>query len=187
VRATSNGIAYQFSPSFSHIDRIGSPEDIVEAYSHLYSLSAKTAVRTAMLVMNCCCDDEPEQLIGYLDNDLARVGGEMPITEMMIIARHLMQHGIVGLATAKESTGQYSPRFDASEYVDSAVIHFGLSQVEAWALTMTQFCRMLDMKFPQIKEQAKREITPEKYDDIVADYEKLRAIRLEKAKAQNGN
>jgi hypothetical protein len=81
----------------------------------------------------------------------------MPVAELVILARHLMKHGIVGTAKPSDGGGEYSATFDPSEYVDAAVIHFGISQVEAWSLTMTQFCRMLDMKFPEIKALVAKE------------------------------
>lgn len=186
IIATVNDKEWRFTPSFARIDRIGSPEDIVEVYAHLHSLSAATCVRTAMLVMACCCDDDASELIGYYDEKLQRVDGLMPIAELIILARHLMKHGIVGTAKPTENSGEYSATFDPSEYADAAVIHFGISHVEAWSLTMTQFCRMLDMKFPEIKQRQKTEITPAKYDLAVAEYEKMKARRLAKA-ADNGN
>lgn len=176
---------FVLSPTFMHIDRIGDPYEIVETFAMLHSLSASVAVRTAMLVITCCSDDDLTDLIGYYDEKLNRVAGAMPASEMVIIARHLMKHGIVGRATGGDGGGEYSPTFDASEYVDAAIIHFGISQVEAWALTMTQFSRMLDMKFPEIKQKQKTEITPAKYDQAVADYEQMKARRLAKA-AANG-
>lgn len=152
----------------------------------LHSLSAKVAVRTAMLVLTCCGDDDISELIGHYDEKLNRVEGLMPVAEMIIVARHLMKHGVIGQSKPSEGGGEYSATFDPSEYVDAAIIHFGISQVEAWALTMTQFTRMLDMKFPEIKQRQKTEITPEKYDKAVAEYEALKAKRLAKA-AANGN
>ncbi len=176
---------FVLSPTFMHIDRIGDPHEIVETFAMLHSLSAAVAIRTAMLVITCCSDDDLTDLIGYYDEKLNRVAGAMPASEMVIIAMHLMKHGIVGKATGGDGGGEYSPTFDASEYMDAAVIHFGMTQREAWALTMTQFSRMLDMKFPAIKELQKTEITPAKYDQAVADYEVMKAKRLAKA-AANG-
>ena len=178
---------FVLSPTFAHIDRIGDPHEIVETFAMLHSLSASVSVRTAMLVLTCCSDDDLTDLIGYYDETLARIAGAMPASEMLIIARHLMTHGIIGKGATSdgEGGGEYSASFDASEYVDAAVIHFGMTQREAWALTMTQFSRMLNMRFPEAKERQKTEITPAKYDQAVADYEIMKAKRLAKA-AQNG-
>jgi hypothetical protein len=88
-----------------------------------------------------------------------------------------MQHGIVGRAKKSGGSGKYSPRFDASEYIDAAMIHFGMSHNDAGQLTMTQFGRMLDMKFPEQKQHEK---------PTQEDYRALERAIEEKRKAKNG-
>jgi hypothetical protein len=181
VIASHEGKEYVFSPTFANIDKLGTPEDVVSVYGGLYSLNPDVCIRAAMLVLTCCGDDDAVDVVGYLDAKLSRVDGVMPITEMIIIARHLMKHGIVGNAKPSEGGGKFSDKFDASEYVDAAIIHFGISQVEAWSLTMTQFTRMLEMKFPSTKK-------PEKIS--IDDYREQRDFYLSRHKikeAQNGD
>ena len=77
----------------------------------------------------------------------------MPASEQVVIARHLMHHGIVGKAKPSKGGGQYSDRFDAAEYIAAARVHLGLSSADAEALSMTEFQTMLAMKYPESQEK----------------------------------
>lgn len=143
----SDGKEFSFSPSFGRIAALGSPHEIVDLFAGLHGPHSRT---TAAYVLACLCDQEdPTPLIGWLDAE-GWHAGEMPEAEAVIIARHLMQHGIVGKARPeKKGDGAYSDTFDASEYISAARVHLGLSSADAEALSMTEFQTMLAMKFPE--------------------------------------
>lgn len=162
-----DGREYILHPSLFNIASIGSPEEIVSTFAALHSGGAVTAARVVIL----CCGGDFELVGAYGEK------GTMPDDEQIIIARHLMQHGVVGNTKKSSGGGKYSPRFDASEYIDAAMIHFGMSQKDAGDLTMTQFSRMLDMKFPQQKQHEK---------PTQDDYRELERAIAEKRKAKNG-
>jgi len=149
----SNGDEYTFAPTFANIAKIGSPSEIVHVFAELHS---RVALRVAMLVMTCCGDnsDGASKLIGWLDSDLKRVDGAIPDDDLIVFAKALMQDGIAGRAkpSANSAEGQYSATFDASEFVDAAMVHLKLSATDAWNLTMTQFQRQFDMKYPSKKK-----------------------------------
>lgn len=160
VRATSDdGVEFTFTPSLGRIATLGSPQEIVRIYADLYGPNAPA---TAAYVLACLCDqDDASPLIGWCDLDpnpaaegvppsLRWHDGAMPPTERVIIAQHLMRHGIIGKAVpAVEGDGQYSDHFDVAEYVAAARVHLGLSSADAEALSMTEMQLMLDMKFPK--------------------------------------
>lgn len=164
---TEDGREYVLHPSFFNIASIGSPEEIVSTYAELHGADAVNAARVVIL----CCGGDLELTGCYGE------AGLMPDSEQIIIARHLMQHGIVGRVKKSGGSGKYSPRFDASEYIDAAMIHFGMSHNDAGQLTMTQFGRMLDMKFPEQKQHEK---------PTQEDYRALERAIEEKRKAKNG-
>lgn len=168
VRATAgDGSEWTFTPSFARIAGLGSPHEIVDLFAALHGEDAPAA---AAYVLACLCDqDDPTPLIGWRDADdpAADVGGGvhpglMPAAEQVIIARHLMQHGICGKARpeaqAKAQAGKYSDRFDAAEYIAAARVHLGLSSADAAALSMTEFQSMLAMKFPEADKPAGRDV-----------------------------
>lgn len=155
VRAqVSDGREWTFTPSLARIASLGSPTEVVELYGALHG---PNAVRAAMYVLAALCDQpDPFDLIGYVGlagagRDLERVPGIMPAAEMVVMAQHLMHHGIVGKARPGgqgTQQGKYSDRFDASEFVSLGRAHLGLSSADAEALSMTELQQMLAMKFP---------------------------------------
>ncbi|UST52958.1 DUF6246 family protein [Comamonadaceae bacterium OTU4NAUVB1] len=177
---TADGQEFTFRPSFGRISTLGDPQAIVRLYAGLFGARA---AQEARYVLACLCDQvDVSPLIGWAELTAAtddgvlrgewlgpRVAegdvldwhaGAMPALEQVILARHLMQHGIVGKArpeTATAAQGKFSDRFDASEFVSAARVHLGLSSEDAEALSMTEFQTMFEMKFPD-KNNQKRDV-----------------------------
>ena len=170
VRATaSNGSEWSFTPSFARIAGLGSPHEIVALYAALHG---QNAAQDAAYVLACLCDQEDASaLIGWRD-DAGHHTGTMPEAEQIVIARHLMQHGICGRARPDKvsggEAGKFSDRFDAAEYVSAARVHLGLSSADAEALSMTEFQTMLTMKFPQAGEKRRDVPSRAEYDAAMA-------------------
>lgn len=169
VRATTDdGLEYTFRPSFGRIAALGSPHEIVELYARL---QGPDAAQTAAYVLAGLCDQEDASaLIGWRDDE-GWHDGKMPPSERVIIARHLMHHGIIGRARPDSAdpgeAGAYADTFDASEFIAAAQVHLGLSVSDAEALSMTAFQRLLDIKFP--RKRAGREVpSREAYDRAMA-------------------
>lgn len=152
VRAVApDGMEYTFTPALARIATLGNPHEIVGLYAALHGPHAE---REAGYILACLCDqDDPTPLIGWIDSDGLRHPGTMPASEQVVIARHLMHHGIVGKAKPSKGGGQYSDRFDAAEYIAAARVHLGLSSGDAEALSMTEFQMMLAMKYPESQEK----------------------------------
>lgn len=160
VRAiTPDGSEFTFAPSFARIATLGDPQAIVALYVGLFGADAEANAR---YVLGCLCEqDDPTALLGWMQGGegaaLEWHAGTMPLAEQVLIARHLMQHGIAGKARPDgKGDGNYSDRFDAAEYVSAARVHLGLSSADAEALSMTEFQTMLEMKFPE--QNKKRDV-----------------------------
>lgn len=147
--------------------------------------SIKQAVYAAINVLAACCDEDISALIGEL-----RPGksgnwlfvyrqGLMPVSDMVLIARSLIQHGIIGKAKVRKlqrhEGGQASSGFNAFEYINAARTHLGMSREEAEKLTMTEFQMLLAAKFPEQKG-----FTKEEYDAVADDYLARKDRRLAK-------
>ncbi len=183
---TSDGSEWSFTPSLERIAGLGTPREIVALYADLHG---PRAPQCAAYVLACLCDQEdPSKLIGWHEADpdakpdkprLRWVQGLMPEAEQVVIARHLMQHGIVGKAKpggeAKSQAGQFAAEFDASEYVLAARAHLGLSAADAGALSMTELQRLLEMKFPDAAKRERDVPTREEYDAAMRAFEESRA------------
>lgn len=147
VRATaSDGKEWTFTPSLARIAALGDPGEIVALFADLHG---PRAAQTAAYVLAGLCDQEDATpLIGWVDEAGAHPGA-MPATEQVIIARHLLQHGIVGKARpGRAGDGRYSAEFHASEYIAAACVHLGISRTEAEGLSMTELQTMFELKFP---------------------------------------
>lgn len=162
VRATAgDGVEFSFTPSLGRIASLGSPHEIVHLFAALHG---PNAAKEAAYVLACLCDqDDSLPLIGWTD-EAGDHPGLMPASEQIVIARHLMQHGIVGKARPSNGEGKFSDRFDAAEYVAAARVHLGLSSADAEALSMTEFQTMFEMKFPEAGEKKRNVPSREEYD-----------------------
>lgn len=152
---TSEGVEYSFTPSLGRIAALGTPQEIVKLYAGLHGPSA--AKDAAYVLASLCDQEDPTPLVGWIDEEGAHAG-LMPESEQIIIARHLMQHGIAGKAKpSNKGDGKYSDKFEAAEYIAAARVHLGLSSADAEALSMTEFQMMFEMKFPS-KADGKRDV-----------------------------
>ena len=149
VRAVaSDGAEFTFRPSLARIAALGTPQEIVSLYAGLHG---PRAAQDSAYVLACLCDQEDATpLVGWMDEQGFHAG-LMPPDEQIIIARHLMQHGIVGKAKPGGKGGEYSDSFKAAEYIAAACVHLGLSREDAEGLSMTEFQTMFEMKFPDSK------------------------------------
>lgn len=149
VRAVaSDGAEFTFRPSLARIASLGTPQEIVSLYAGLHG---PRAAQDSAYVLACLADqDDVTPLVGWIDEQGFHAG-LMPSDEQVIIARHLMQHGIVGKAKPGTKGGEYSDTFKAAEYIAAACVHLGLSREDAESLSMTEFQTMFEMKFPDSK------------------------------------
>lgn len=148
--------------------------------------SSKQAVYAAMNVLAACCDEDISPLIGELRPGKSGKWlfvyrkGFMPVSDMVLIAQSLIQHGIIGKAKVRKlqrhEGGQASSEFNAFEYINAARTHLGMSREEAEQLTMTEFQMLLAAKFPEQKG-----FTREEYDAVANDYLARKERKLPKA------
>lgn len=168
---TSDGQEFTFRPSLGRISTLGDPQGVVALFAALFGPRAEEAAR---FVLASLTDQEDlSSLVGWSEpaedeKEPPRwCAGQMPAFEQVIIARHLMQHGVAGKSKPGKGDGKFADRFDASEYVAAARVHLGLSSADAEALSMTEFQTMLEMKFPSANKN--RDVpTREEYDASLA-------------------
>lgn len=162
---TSDGREFTFTPSLARIAALGDPHEIVACFAALHG---PNAAPEAAYVLACLCDqDDPSPLIGCREPE-GWTAGLMPAAEQIVIARHLLRHGMVGKAkpgaAGREQAGKYAETFDAAEYIAAATVHLGLSEDDAAGLSMTDFQIRFAMKFPDAKNRERDVPTREEYD-----------------------
>lgn len=171
-----DGGEWTFSPSLGRIAGLGSPAEVVELYADLHDpVKAEGAAR--YVLASLCDQDDTTPLVGWHDADtMTAHAGAMPAGEQIVIARHLLQHGMVGQArpgVAGAHRGEYASTFDASEFIGLARVHLGLSSADAEALSMTELQRLLELKFPDMNK-SRNLPSREKYAEAIAAIEKAR-------------
>ncbi|MCX8650947.1 hypothetical protein J3U21_11460, partial [Gilliamella sp. B2776] len=190
-------INYVFTPSFENLSQLGEPFEIINAYTVLLSNQAYEAItrfkelnhyvtnyinekltlqlNVARKVLTCCCSADVTQLLGSKNKK-----GLIPIHDILLIARSLLEYGVAGRAKVRISqrneNKSYSSEFKITDYINNARVHLGLSLDDAKKLTMTEYIMLMANKYPD-----KDGFTREEYDKTLADYEKRRRERLAKA------
>ncbi|MGG7927033.1 DUF6246 family protein [Klebsiella aerogenes] len=208
------GQDYLLRPSFEAMTRIGTPAEIVRVYATIhgsdvaklleactdtlrripdwlspsFNRSAEKVLSTCMHVLQACCEDDMTPMIGEWKgwrHCVVYRPGQMPKNDIIVLAQHLMQHGVVGKAKVRQlqrhETGERTTEFKAFDYISAARSHFGMSRSEASQLTMTEFQMLLAAKYPDQKG-----FTREEYDAIADDFlAKQAARRAAKIKSEN--
>lgn len=205
----TGGKDYLLRPSFEAMTRIGTPEEIVQAYATIhgsdvsrlieacagtlhrlpdwlspsFNRAAEKLLSTSMHVLQACCDADLTPMIGEWKgwrHCIVYRPGQLPKNDIIVLAQHLIQHGVVGKAKVRQlqrhESGERTSEFKAFDYISAARSHFGMNRAEASQLTMTEFQMLLAAKYPDQKG-----FTREEYDAVADDYLKKQAARRAKA------
>lgn len=171
-----HGQEFIFIPSFENISKIGTPKEIIDTFYHVNHIgymewmkanyvrssvienqvaksSGHKALEAAVLVLRSCCTTDCTLMVGSFrmgKKAFWQNGFESP-SKLIALAQHLLKHGIVGESKRKQTNknAKRLPEFNASEYVDLARVHLDMSRDEAWSLTMTEFVKLFEAKFPE--------------------------------------
>ncbi|HFI6433354.1 TPA: DUF6246 family protein [Escherichia coli] len=171
-----DGRRYDFNPCFAAMAKIGSDRELVEYFATVHGgkypqrlptdsdlrnrIMARCygeIVQTSIHVLKCCSEDETWPLLGECwftpSGKLRLKPGLMPTDDVITLAQHCMYHGLIGDGPEEYAgeirEGEYKPTFDVLEFVYSAVAHLGLSESEAWNMTMTGYMAAVRAKTPQ--------------------------------------
>lgn len=188
VYAKLNGIDY-VAP-LQHVEYLpfGAQMQVMKTISK--PVYGRHVLSAAYIVMQSCCEDDISVLIGGwkpTPRGVRYVPGIMPVSDIIIIARNLMQHGIIGKSPLKvperleEQGKKTTNEFHASQYIISARTHFDMTRDEAENLSMTEFQMMIKNKYPEPKGLTKEERAAE-YEQAKADRERMKALAERKAK-----
>ncbi|EPM0022810.1 DUF6246 family protein [Citrobacter farmeri] len=205
----TGGKDYLLRPSFEAMTRIGTPEEIVQAYATIhgsdvsrlieacagtlhrlpdwlspsFNRATEKLLSTSMHVLQACCDADLTPMIGEWKgwrHCIVYRAGQLPKNDIIVLAQHLIQHGVVGKAKVRQlqrhESGERTSEFKAFDYISAARSHFGMNRAEASQLTMTEFQMLLAAKYPDQKG-----FTREEYDAVADDYLKKQAARRAKA------
>lgn len=171
--STPNG-QYKLTPSLAAIASLSNP---VELYAELVSPETphEWRVQVAHDVIIACSDNKDiRQHLGLRRKGKPRLrkgvlyttysSNYVDDTHAVCIAESLLYHGMVGKVEHKSAPSEdsYTNEFKPVEWMASAVAHLGVSEADAWQMTMTSLLTALKTKFPPSeKEKARANHTPE--------------------------
>lgn len=174
-------------PSLYAMAQLGEPGEIVETYARVMQGS----LMDSLAVLHACTDEDVSDLFGTYQSNEAQIDfipGAAPIEHAIHLAQSLLKHGIVGALKplprrADEDPG-YMQEFDAREHVALAMAHLGLSERDAWNLTMTGLIGALRAKFPPQEDKSPGARAPSKqeHDATMEWFERVEVAR----KAEQG-
>lgn len=145
----------------------------------------------AYLIMQSCCDEDISILIGGwkpTKNGVKYIPALMPAADIIVIARRLMEHGIIGTSPLKvlaksEKQQKTTNEFNVADYINSARAHLGISREEAENLSMTEYQQIIKAKFPE-PEGLTREDHETLYEDAKVMRDKIAEKRAKNKAAK---
>lgn len=185
--ATLNGADYL--AVMQHVGNLpfGAQMQVMKAVSK--PVYGRHVLSAAFIIMRCCCEDDISVLIGSwkpTPRGVKYIPGVMPVNDIIIIARNLLDHGIIGKSPLKvpqrsESQKKTTNEFNASQYIISARTHFGMTREEAEDLSMTEFQQMIKNKYPEPPG-----MTREEYDKARDDADDvMEKMKMKKSKVKS--
>lgn len=183
-------------PSLLAMSRLGTPAEIVQTVAVVFGqglngtrLSIKQQLRAALDVWYACAPEETDldPLTGYFSPRGGwRMGAADP-ADVVMVAQSLLRHGVLGdpelPAENAEPTrdDEYEALFDCRKNAAFAMGHLGLTEREAWNMTMTGLRLAIEAKYPKQEtpeqQSAKRAPSLSEYDATMEWHDKLLAAK----------
>lgn len=188
-----DGRDYVLRPSFLAMSKLGDKKEIVKKYKVVcflfeclngmgrYPTGADplAGFHACRDVIDACANGgDVFPLTGCVvstDRGLRHRRQAMPFTDIVNIAFHLMRYGIYGEPNQNvKSSGEQREmtEFNPSEAVGFAVGQFGMTLNDAWNMTMIEYQRAWDGKYPQeSKTKDQQRISAEEYDALMKKHD----------------
>lgn len=180
-------------PSFRALSELATPRELVELLALVMGgpryhrmlpdfnrAEMNRHFRACVDVVTACAPCDISDLTGYPGQRWgAWRPGLMAAWDIIVLAQSLLRHGMIGvLPPAPPVSGappvEASEEFNPADYVALAVAHLGMSEDDAWSLTMTSFAMYTRAKFPPPKSNAPSEA---EHDHVMKWLADINAIR----------
>lgn len=194
VGIEAEGRSYLLRPSLFSMTQIGTPAEIVETTALLLATEPENPYllkrfrkerfeRALTVVYACSGDQDTGDLFGGLvptgRGRIAYSAGRLPMADILAISKGLIRHGIMGDVEPEPGrVGEPMVEFKAAEYVAAAIAHLGMTESDAWNLTMTSFVQVMKSKYPP--KPGVKPMTAGDVDATLARLERINAARAGK-------
>lgn len=194
VGIEAGGRSYLLRPSLFSMSQIGSPADIVETTAivlapepdepFILKRFRKERFERALTVLYACAGDQDlgDLIGGMVPTGRGRIAyspGLLPMHDIVAIAKGLLRHGVQGDTEPEPGrVGEALSEFKCAEYVSAAIAHLGMSESDAWNMTMTSFVQVMKSKYPP--KPGAKPMTALDVDAKMSWLEKINAARAGK-------
>lgn len=186
VQIKYKGKAYLFRPSFfalSKICEIQDPLELLKSLNMLYLVKDKDAMHSAGSLACCLIalqsayvgdfdEDNLMDLLGCIVESKINKGlflfkqGAVPQHDLIVIARNIVEMTLIGKPKVKPKRNSVdNVVIDPNEFVGCAVAHLGIENSKAWQMTMIEFQRAMESKFPEELEE--KGMSKDDYDKLL--------------------
>lgn len=188
----ANGREVILRPSLYAMSQLGEPDEIVKLLANVCDdpvtpEEARLQHMNAIAVLAACTPQDIRHLTGHHDG-VTVVPGRIPRAVLMLLARRLLRHGVTGTLPEQEREAgspepEYTREFDTRSFVAMGMAHLGLSEDDAWNMTMTGLVGAMRSKYPPVKDMTKPGASaPSKKEllEALAWHDKIQKIRAAK-------
>lgn len=179
IGITAKSRDFLFRPSLYAMSLLDDP---VKSFADIHSPvndrnSANKRFLAAIEIMQVCCEQDITELIGQTGSRPDRwMPGLINHKICVMLASSLIRNGIVGPEAEEENLDappkKYSEKFDPANIVALAIAHLGMSEQDAWNMTVTGFVMAMRAKFPPPPSTRP---TLKEYDKMMEWLEKVNA------------
>src|SRR5437868_9210422 len=159
IGVTASGRDILFRPSLYAMSQLPDP---VATFHSIHTLQSTPIIerdrfRAAIEVLTACNDEDISWLVGRIGRTYKSwTLGKLPVKDIIVLAASLIRHGVTGVVPEEANRpplkpADYADKFEPRDIVALAVAHLGLSEAEAWNLTVTSFILAMRAKFPPQK------------------------------------
>lgn len=172
-------------PSLYSMTELGEPMEIVRTYaSVMHDDDHPERFDDALATIYACSDDDLSAIFGSYDDEWIYTPGAAPVADILPIARCLLKHGVTGalkaLRQAEGEEPEYVAEFVARDHVALAVAHLGLSEREAWDMTMTSLVGAMRAKFPRPDLPGAKAPSKTELEETLDWHDRVTAARAER-------
>lgn len=163
-------------PSFYAFSSIGTTEEIDATIKSCFDalengLTSKYGILSCLSIIMACMKEHDRHLFPVLfgeyeltDSGIKYIDGAINRYNIIVIANHLVKWGVVGNPKQRSRKSKDRHLFDPSEYVGAAAAHLNIG-TSAWDLTMTEFQRAIESKYPL--DPKKEPIPQDRLEDLL--------------------
>lgn len=194
-----DGERYTLNPSLAAMAKLRDHASLVDSLLGSDKSDTERTEAAHTILMACCDKDLYPLLVGVVESKPRVRSGvvvgyqnkrhEPPVSSVHAIcmASQMVRHGIFGVQPERPDTkptedADYTPVFKPEKMAAMAQAHLGVSQQEAWSMTMTSILLALNEKYPPPPEAVARQRLADNYDNLIKRREQHEARKAARRK-----